>query len=224
MSIHDGHRQRVRARFLNHGLDNFDDITALELLLFYARPQGDTNPLAHALLDRFGSLGGVLDASVSELVKVPGVRETTAALIKLVPAMSRRYLINRSDGGDVIDSATKAGRFFVPYFMNTREERVYALFLDARRRNLGCEELGRGVVNAVDINARKLASMALERNASYVVLAHNHLSGVAMPSAEDEESTLHLAEVLKLIGVGLCDHIVVAGCDYVSMRECGMLR
>ncbi|MBE6968752.1 MAG: DNA repair protein RadC [Ruminococcaceae bacterium] len=223
MGIHDGHRQRVRERFLNHGLENFDDITALELLLFYAKPQGDTNPLAHALLDRFGSLSAVMDASVSELVKVPGVRESTATLLKLIPAVSRRYLIAQSTHSDAIDSATKAGRFFVPYFLDAREERVYALFLDAKRRNLGCVELGRGVANAVDINARKLASMALERNACYVVLAHNHLSGVALPSAEDEESTKRLGEALKLIGVGLCDHVVVAGCDYVSMCECGML-
>jgi len=224
MGIHDGHRQRVRARFLKHGLENFDDITALELLLFYARPQGDTNPLAHALIDRFGSLCAVLEAPESELVKVSGVGATTAALLKLIPAVSRRYMIAQTAAYDVIDTPGKAGRCMLPYFVDAREERVYALFLDARRRNLGCEELGRGVVNAVDINARRLASMALERNASYVVLAHNHLSGVALPSAEDEESTLRLAEALKLIGVGLCDHIVVAGCDYVSMRECGMLR
>ena len=223
MGIHDGHRRRVRERFLNHGLENFDDITALELLLFYARPQGDTNPLAHALLNRFGTLNAVLDAPVSELCKVPGVKETTAALLKLIPAVSRRYLIAQNDRNDVIDSPSKAGRFFIPYFLDAREERVYALFLDARRRHLGCTELGRGAVSAVDINTRKLASMALERNASYVVLAHNHLSGVALPSTEDEESSLHLAEALKLIGVVLCDHIVVAGCDYVSMRECGML-
>lgn len=224
MSIHDGHRQRVRARFLNHGLENFDDITALELLLFYARPQGDTNPLAHALLDRFGSLGAVLDAPVGELIKVSGIRETSAALLKLIPAISRRYLISRNTIGDVIDSSTKAGRFFVPYFLNAVEERVYALFLDVRRRNLGCVELSRGAINAVDINARKLASMALERNACYVVLAHNHLSGVALPSTEDEESTRRLAAALELIGVELCDHVIVAGTDYVSMGECGMLR
>lgn len=224
MSIHDGHRQRVRARFLNHGLENFDDITALELLLFYARPQGDTNPLAHALLDRFGSLCGVLDAPAAELMKVPGIKETSAALLKLIPAVSRRYLISQIRSGDVIDTPGKAGRCLLPYFLDAREERVYALFLDARRRNLGCVELGRGAVNAVDINARQLASMALERNASYVVLAHNHLSGVALPSTEDEESTRRLAEALKLIGVGLCDHVIVAGSDYVSMRECGMLR
>lgn len=224
MGIHDGHRQRVRERFLKHGLDNFDDITALELLLFYARPQGDTNPLAHALLNRFGSLGAVLDAPVSELVKIPGVRETTATLIKLIPALSRRYLLSQTSGNDPVDTPIKAGHFFIPYFLHAREELAYALFLDARRCPLGCVELSRGVVNAVEINTRRLASMALERNASYVMLAHNHLSGVALPSMEDEESTRRLAEALKLIGVDLCDHVVVAGSDYVSMRECGMLR
>jgi len=224
MSIHDGHRQRVRARFLNHGLDNFDDITALELLLFYARPQGDTNPLAHALLDRFGCLTSVLEASVSELTQVPGVGETTAALLKLIPAMARRYLIQKVSDDDVIDTPTRAGSFFMPYFLGAREERIYALFLDIRRRPMGCMELSRGVVSAVEMNARHLAAAALERNASFVMLAHNHLSGVALPSTEDEESTRRLAEALRLVGVILCDHIVVAGCDYVSMCECGMLH
>lgn len=224
MGIHDGHRQRVRARFLRHGLENFDDITALELLLFYARPQGDTNPLAHVLLDRFGSLAAVLEAPVSELIKVPGVKETTATLLKLIPAMSRRYLIAQNAACEVVDSPTKAGRFLVPYFLDTREERVYALFLDAKRRVLECVELGHGIVNAVDINARRLASAALERNAAYVILAHNHLSGSALPSTEDELSTRRLVDALQLIGVTLSDHIIVAGCDYVSMRECGMLR
>lgn len=224
MGIHDGHRARVRKRFLDHGLENFDDITALEFLLFYARPQGDTNPLAHALLDRFGSLGAVLEAPVSELVKVPGVKETTAALLKLIPAMSRRFLIQQNNFDGAVDSPAKASRYLLPYFIDAREERSYALFLDVKRRPLGCVELHRGVVNAVGVDARKLASLALERNAVYVILAHNHPSGVALPSAEDEESTRRLAETLKLVGVVVSDHIVMAGGDYVSMRECGMLR
>ena len=90
MGIHDGHRERMKKRFLEHGLDNFDDVNALELLLFYALPRKDTNALAHALLDRFGSLAGVLDASAADLLSVDGVGESIAGLLRLIPERSRR--------------------------------------------------------------------------------------------------------------------------------------
>ena len=224
MGIHDGHRQRMKNRFLQYGLDNFDDVNALELLLFFAAPRRDTNGLAHALLDRFGSLSAVLDASAEELQSVDGVGENAAALLGLIPAVSRRYMIGKTPDTLPVDDPASAGRYFLPRFMYEREEVVLALLLDARKKPILCRELGRGVVNAAEVSARKLAELCLERKASAVILAHNHPSGVALPSAEDETVTARLARALGLIGVELSDHIIVAGCEYVSMRECGLLR
>ena len=215
MGIHDGHRQRMKTRFLEHGLDNFDDINALELLLFYALPRQDTNITAHRLLERFGSLSGVLEASVRDLTAVEGVGDSAAALLRLLPELSHH---------DPIDTPAAAGRYFVPRFMYETEEVVLALLLDARKRPLLCRELSRGVVDAAEISARKLAQLCMERRASGVILAHNHLSGVALPSAEDESTTAALLRALGLLGVELCDHVIVAGCEYVSMRESGLIR
>lgn len=224
MGIHDGHRARLKSRFHEHGPESFDDINLLELLLFYALPRQDTNVIAHALLDRFGSLDAVLEASAEELESVSGIGENAAILLRLIPAVSRRYLIVKTPDNETLGSITAAARYLLPRFLFEREEVALALLLDARNRPICCREMGRGVVNAVEINARRLVSLVLERKASSVILSHNHLSGVALPSAEDESATRCLRDALSLVGVKLIDHIVFAGNDYVSMKEAGMLR
>ena len=221
MGIHDGHRQRMKTRFLEHGLDNFDDVNALELMLFYAQPRQDTNATAHALLERFGSLSAVLEASPRDLIAVSGVGESAAVLLRLIPEISRRYMVEKSDSTDPVDTPTAAGRYFLPRFMYETEEVVLALLLDARKRPLLCRELSRGTVDAAEISARKLAELCLERKASGVILAHNHLSGVALPSAEDYQVTIQIQKALEAVNVELRDHIVLADGDYVSMADTG---
>lgn len=223
MGIHDGHRQRMKQRFLEHGLDNFSDVNALELLLFFATPRQDTNVPAHALLERFGSLPAVLEAPPEQLREIPGIGDSAVTLLRLIPEVSRRYMIEKSPPSEPVDTPTSAGRYFIPRFMYETEEVVLALLLDARRHPLLCTELSRGVVNAAEISTRRLAELALARRASSVILAHNHVSGVALPSAEDESVTARLAQALSLLGVELADHIIVAGYEYVSMAESGLI-
>lgn len=224
MGVHDGHRSRMKERFRGHGLENFNDINALELLLFYAAPRCDTNGMAHALLEKFGSLSAVLEANEQALLSVPGIGENAVTLLRLIPAFSRRYLLDKTPSNEPVDSAAAAGRYFIPRFMYETEEVVYALLLDARKRPIQCMAVSRGTVDAAEINARKLAEIALQYRASAVILAHNHRSGVALPSVEDETSTARLSRALDLLGVELSDHIIVAGNDYVSMREGGFMR
>ena len=223
MGIHDGHRARMKNRFLTHGLDNFDDVNVLELLLFFSVPRRDTNVTAHALLARFGSLTGVLEARKEELTSVEGVGENAACLLRLIPALSRRYVIEKTPASEPVDTPIRAGRYFIPHFMYETEEVALALLLDARSRPILCREIGRGVVNASEIRARKLAELCLEHRASAVILAHNHPSGLAIPSREDELFTRKLAQALSVLGVELSDHIIVAGTEYVSMSESGLL-
>ncbi len=224
MGIHDGHRKRVRAEFLVHGLDGFADHRALELLLFYSRLQGDVNPLAHRLLETFGSLAGVLDATAEQLMAVPGVGENTAVLLKLIPALGGRYHQGRADLGDIIQTSRDLWALFSPYFFGARNEMVLLACLDAKHKLLGVRKLGEGVVNAAEINARRVAETALALNASVVVLAHNHTSGIASPSQEDIFTTRYLGELLSKMGIALWDHVIMVEDDMVSLRESGLIE
>ncbi len=160
MSIHEGHRARLRQRFINHGLDNFDDHTVLELLLFYAVPRGDTNPTAHALLDRFGTLSNVFDAPMEMLTDVPGVGEIAASLIKLVPQAARRYGISKAQSGDIVSNSAEAGRYLAPLFAASRDELVYLLCLDAKCKVVGCPLLSHGGITSASFSVRKTVEAA----------------------------------------------------------------
>ncbi|MBP3684536.1 MAG: DNA repair protein RadC [Oscillospiraceae bacterium] len=218
-SVHKGHRERLKQRFLDEGLDNFTDIQVLELLLFYAIPQKDTNPIAHALLDRFGSLSQVLEASVEELKKVDGIKDNAATLLALVTQLCRYYQVDCAQRIEILDSLEACGNYLVPRFFGRTRETVFLLCLDARCKVICCKELGEGSVNVASISIRKVVETALGANASSVVLAHNHPSGVAVPSEEDLLTTKRLYAALQAVEIVLADHIVVAEGDYVSMAQ-----
>ena len=221
-SIHKDHRKRVKNRFRREGLDNFDELHVLELLLFYGIPQGDTNPLAHRLLDRYGSLAQVLEAPAEELERVPGVGEHVATLLALTRDISRYYMVNRSAPCRILTTTTACGDYLVPYFVGRREETVFLLCLDTKCKVICCKEVGSGSVNSAAISIRKIVETALSANATSVVLAHNHPSGFAYPSNEDILTTRRLAVALDAVGILLADHVVVADDDYVSMVESGL--
>ena len=223
MGVHDGHRERKRAQFRRHGLDSFADHEVLELLLFYAIPRKDTNTIAHALIDRFGSLEQVLAAAPEELEKVPGVGENAATLLKLIPQITRRARVSSASNEKVLDTTERIGAFFVEQFVAETNEIMYQLCLDAKGRMLGCHKISVGDVSSVSLNLRKVVEHALRSNAVLVALAHNHPSGVAFPSHEDKIATTLAREALETIGVRLVDHIIVADDDYISLRHEGLL-
>lgn len=220
-SIHEGHRARLRGRFTEHGLDSFTDIEALELLLFYALPRQDTNELAHKLLDGFGSFRAVMEADLADLTKIGGIGENAAALIKLVTALNRRYMLSRRQNGAAVNSSKDAGEYLLPLFAYETDEVVYALCLDSKSEVTRCREISRGMVNKVNFSIRDIVDMALRENAARMIIAHNHLSGTALPSAADVSTTQKLRNALSLIGVELADHIIVCDGDFVSLRDSG---
>ena len=222
MGLHDGHRQRLIQRFLEEDLDNFEPHNALELLLFYAIPRKDTNELAHVLMDTFGSLKGVFDAPYEELIKVTGIGPNTAALLKLVPSLTRTYY--SSDARSVIlDTSEKSGEYFLPYYIGQTEEVVRLACLDAGGKVISNQILHRGSANAAEVNIRKIVNIALRNNAMGVILAHNHPGGLPLPSEEDVATTKSIREALMPMGILLMDHIIVAGQDYVSMARSGII-
>lgn len=223
MGVHDGHRDRLRQSYLEHGLMSMNDINALELLLFYAIPRRDTNEIAHRLLDRFGSLDGVFSASAEELIEVDGIGENAAALLTLIPEIMKKSRVSKTREIRQIRSSDEAGAYLLPYFLNERDEVVYLLCLDTKRAVICCAEMSRGVVNSVDTGIRRIVEKALKARACSAIIAHNHPDGIAIPSREDEVFTRALFNALETVGIRLEDHIIVAEDDYISMADTGLL-
>ena len=221
MGIHDGHRSRMKQEFLQGGLTHFSEPRALELLLFYSRMQGDVNPTAHALLDAFGARAGVLDADPQELMSVPGVGENTAVLLKLIPALAAKYLASRTSAETIIRNSGDLRDLFAPYFFGARNELSFLACFDSKLKLLGVRKISEGGPNETNIGPRQIATAALSYNASAVVLAHNHPSGLASPSDDDISTTRYLFQVLRGLGIVLYDHVILADDDMVSMRDSG---
>lgn len=224
MGVHDGHRERLRARFAEHGLDSFNELNALELLLCYAIPRRDTNEIAHRLLDAFGSLSGVFQASMQELTSVPGIGENAATLILMVPQIVKKAHVSKAKETKIIRNSTDAGNYLLPYFLDEPDEIVMMLCLDNKRAVICCREMGRGVVNCVDANIRRMVETALKVKATTVIVAHNHPNGVALPSREDDNFTRTLYRLLGLLGITLEDHIIVANDEFVSLADSGIMH
>ena len=216
---HAGHRNRVKQEFLARGLDGWPDHRVLELLLFYAIPQGDVNSLAHNLMDRFGSLSSVLDASMEELKKVPGVGDHTAFFLHMFPAILGRYQCSRTQRNSIIHSAEDAYPWLAPYFFGAKNEMVYVLCLDGKRQVLGVRKVAEGSIQMAEMNARRIAEEALGMRATKIYVAHNHVSNLAFPSQADWLATDTLRAILGSIGVDLVDHLIFVDGDMVSLQD-----
>ena len=221
MSIHNGHRDRIRRRFLEEGLDQFTDVQVLEFLLFYCIARQDTNPIAHRLLDSFGSLSQVLEAPVEELRKVEGIGENTAVFLRLVTQVGRYYLTDRASKAKVLPTLESCAQYLQTFFFGRNVETVYLLCLDAKCKMLCCKKISEGDVNSTSLSVRKVVETALNTNASSVVLAHNHPGGMAIPSNEDIQTTRRIAAELQAVDVHFIDHILVTDDDYVSLLQSG---
>lgn len=222
--IHSGHRQRLRTRFRDEGLDGFADHQVLELLLFHAIPRRNTNEIAHRLLDRFGSLSAVLDADPRDLERCEGIGERAALLLALVPAVARRYLHDRCRRANVALTSTElAAEYIAPLMVGRAEEIFYVVCLNTRLRVIVPALVSRGSVDRAHIEPRHVVEAAIRHRAHAVILAHNHPAGTAQPSLEDHRVTRILVNALGPIGVRVLDHLIVAGESWYSFAREGVL-
>lgn len=217
--MHDGHRQRLKQRFLESGLTGFPDHNILELLLFYTIPRRDTNELAHTLINTFGSLSAVFDASFEDLIKVDGIGENTASLIKVIPPIYGKYIEDKLLKTNQITSTQEAGEYFVAKYIGIKNETVMLLCIDNKGCVINCDTLSRGSLTMTEIAGRKVIETALKNNATSVILAHNHPGGLAVPSSADVNVTRSMKTILNSIDVNLRDHIIIANDEYFSMAD-----
>ena len=221
-NVHANHRERLRQRFIQeNGFDHFTDHQILELLLFYANARSDTNPLAHELLDAFGSLKGVLEARPEMLQTVKGVGPQAAILISMVVPLTgvwnRCAMVKR----DRIGNSREAEKFCMSVLAGHRTERFYVVALNAQCQVLGQRKISEGSLSEVSAYPRMVMETALNYNAHSVLLCHNHPGGTCAPSPEDISSTLQLQRLLNGVGILVLDHIIVAGSNTYSMIEHG---
>lgn len=219
-NLHEGHRERVRQEFLQHGFDrNTPPHKILELLLFYCVQRADTNPIAHELIAKYGSVAAVLDAPVEELAAFKGLSERSAVLLKLIMPIAQRYIYDKQEQKPTFCSLDGIGKYVLSKYLGETKEKIGVMCLDAKGALISFEFLGEGDIASVGISMRELAKTALAGNATAAVLCHNHPSGIAVPSESDVSLTMQAAETLSKIGVQLIDHIIVSDTDFVSMAQ-----
>ncbi len=221
----EGHRARLKKRFLNDDLDNFEPHNALELLLFYALPRVDTNPIAHRLIEKFGSFSAVLQAPKEEIASVEGMGENAAVFLKVINSSFRYYEADRrSIERLTLDTPEKIGSFLVGKYAGLGNERVSILLFDNKRRLIEMRVVYEGSVTSAGINIRQLAEIALFKHASFVILAHNHPNGIAFPSVDDLAVTDALRKALELLEITLADHYIIADDEYITVSKARIMQ
>ncbi|MBP0979708.1 MAG: hypothetical protein J6C55_03610 [Oscillospiraceae bacterium] len=218
--LHVGHRERLKKQAVLHGIDNWPEHQVLEYLLFFGIPQRDTNELAHKLINKYGSIIGVLEASYDSLKENKGLGDNVANLITLIPKLFK-YIENIKVNKKHLNfsNISQVAQYMTPKFYNVSHEVLYVLSLDNKQKLISSDIVLNGVVNRVNIDQRKIVENVISNNASNIVLCHNHPSGISLPSHDDIVATKKIIEIMNEIGVTVLDHIIIADNEYCSMME-----
>ena len=218
-----GHRARLRDRLLNGGAEALADYEVLEYLLFGALARGDTKPQAKALLARFGTLAGVLNADPALLKQVKGVSEASVGILKIAALAARRMARSQVQSQPVLGSWQALIDYLAIDMAHLTVERVRVLYLDTKNRLIFDQHVGDGTVDEAAIHPREVIAMAVNRGATALILVHNHPSGNPEPSRADIQITQRIAEAGRLMGVTVHDHVIVGREGHVSLRAKGLI-
>ncbi len=222
-NLHEGHRDRVRERFIKDGLDGFEPHEVLQLLLFYVIPQKDTNVVGHRLITQFGSLAGVFEANTKDLLKVEGMTQRSAVLLSIMAPLARYYFNDKWKPRERIDSTRKAAEILMDFLVGYPTEVFCMMSLDAQNRMIHKEVLHVGTISEAPVYPRIVVEAALRHQATAVILCHNHPGGSIKISLSDKVSTDKIKVALDAISIKLLDHVIVAGDRYSSFLEEGLL-
>ena len=222
-SVHKGHRERVMQKFINHGLSSFTDFEVLEFLLFYAIPYKDTNVLAHKLIEKFGSIKGVMEAEHFELVSVSGIGERAASLIVLLREIYK-YINTCQYTCDILATSKLTAQFCMNYFKDHLEENFILISIDSDKRVKCIDVISKGDETETAFYPRNVVKAVVKNRVTSVILAHNHPGNDTEPSANDLIITEKICNLLRGVGVTVVDHVICNGDEYLSFSDKGYLK
>ena len=214
---HQGHRQRLRERYDQNRFSGFSDHEVLEILLTYAIPRIDVNPLAHRLINAFGSFRGVLEASPEELKRVDGIGERSAAFLTMMVPLFQRYEQQKMHTKAQFSTYSALATYCATLFIGEKKEVFYLLCFDAKMQLIKAEKLASGTESEVHVSPKQVVREAMRLGAVYAAVTHNHPSGDPKPSVEDAELTRAVRDALHMVEIRLVDHVVVGEYDTYSI-------
>ncbi len=220
---HEKHRQRLKDKYLEAGIDAFHDYERVELLLSYAIPRQDVKPLAKELLRQFGTLRGIVDAEVADLEKIRGIGKHVAVLLKLIKDLGVIYLREKAEGKRQISCTTELLDFCKANMGGLKDERFCVIYLDAVNKMIEFETVQEGIVNQAVVYPRKVLENALKRKASAIILVHNHPSGNVRPSDADIRLTKTIQDAGRVLDILVHDHVIIGENRAFSFREEGIM-
>ena len=219
----EGHRKRLRDKFLNSGLEGFHDYEVIELLLTLATPRKDCKDAAKAALNKFKTLQGVFEASSKSLCEVPGIGPKNLFGIRLIKAGADRYLKKRLIHKDPLNNSKELFEYLYHQLRDKPRESFIAVFLDAKNRVISTETLFEGTLTSSSVYPREVVLEALNHHAAALIFAHNHPSGDPEPSQEDIAITRRLIFALRVVDITVHEHIVVGNNRYFSFADQGYI-
>ena len=216
--LHEGHRERLKKRFLDaNSFEGWEEHQILELLLFYSIPRIDTNGIAHVLLNEFGSIAGVFDADYEDLIKIKNISPNSATLLKMIPKFTSVYY-NSTNKKTIYNDSKLLKNLFKAHLTGLDHEELWVACFTGKLELITCELVSQGVVNGAPLQMRKLMEIVMKANAASIAIAHNHPKGKAVPSSEDIAVTREIKSDMERVQVSLLDHIIVGEDDTISLR------